>query len=101
MFSLRTQAAGFVRSTASTGPRILVAAPRPRQLHISSQYSARKDDQDRESINTESNEYSKSEGDKEAADAIGDAAFSRDKTRPEQQLNTAERETKGSSVRWP
>ena len=59
----------------------------------------RKDTQDRESMNTESNEYSKSGGgDNSAAAATEDVAFSADKTKPEEEHDAAEQETKGQGV---
>lgn len=62
---------------------------------------ARKDTQDRESMNVDSNEYSKSGGDGATA-RTSDAAFSRNETRPEEELDEAGKETEGTNVRhWP
>lgn len=52
---------------------------------------------DKDSINTDSNEYSKSAGDASSA-ATEDAAFSTDKTRPEEQHDTAAREAQQQGV---
>lgn len=52
---------------------------------------------DKDSINTDANEYSKSAGDNTSA-ATADAAFSADKTRPEQQHDTAAREAEEQGV---
>lgn len=59
--------------------------------------SARKDSQDRESMNVDPTEYSKTGGDASVSSSAEDAAFSRDKTRPEEQLKSAEKES-GSKV---
>ena len=48
----------------------------------------RKDSQDKDSMNTEANEYAKSGTDDDAA-RQSDAAFNPDKTSPEEQLETA------------
>jgi hypothetical protein len=62
---------------------------------------ARKDTQDRESMNVDPNEYSKSGGDGKTARA-SDVAFSKEDTRPEQALKKAGKETEGTNVRhWP
>lgn len=52
---------------------------------------------DKDSINTDANEYSKSGGDASSA-ATEDAAFSSDKTRPEEQQNAADTEAKQEGV---
>jgi len=57
----------------------------------------RKDTQDKDSINTESNEYSKSGGDKASANQE-DAAFNPDKTEPEQQHDTAGKGIEGNPL---
>lgn len=62
---------------------------------------ARKDTQDRESMNVDPNEYSKSGGDGKTA-RTSDVAFSKDTTRPEETLKKAGKETEGTDVRhWP
>lgn len=57
-----------------------------------------KDTEDRNNINTESREYSKSGGDGAAAQATADAAFSADKTRPEEQHDAASKQTGSVSI---
>lgn len=52
---------------------------------------------DKDSINTDANEYSKSAGDNTSA-AMEDAAFSTDKTRPEEQHDTAGAEAQQQGV---
>lgn len=52
---------------------------------------------DKDSINTDSNEYSKSAGDNTSA-ATADAAFSTDKTRPEEEHDAAGREAEQQGV---
>jgi hypothetical protein len=58
---------------------------------------AKKGAEDKDSINTESTEYSKSGGDGASAGATDDAAFSPDKTRPEEEHESARQETGGVS----
>ncbi|WPG98244.1 Hypothetical protein R9X50_00103200 [Acrodontium crateriforme] len=81
------------RSFATASKQPILAT---RQLHSSSTCLARKDTQDRESINVESNEYSKSGGDNATA-ATEDAAFNPQKTSPEEERKTAKRESGGES----
>ncbi|KAF1823837.1 uncharacterized protein K489DRAFT_318078 [Dissoconium aciculare CBS 342.82] len=61
---------------------------------------ARKDTQDRESMNVDPNEYSKSGGDGKTARA-SDVAFSKEDTRPEQALKKAGKETEGTNSSNP
>lgn len=69
-----------------------------RQLQVSSrQQYPRKDAQDKDSLAPESNEYSKSGSDAQSA-ATEEAAFSGDKTRPEEQEQHAAKESGGVSV---
>jgi hypothetical protein len=49
-------------------------------------------------MNIDPTEYSKTGGDASTASATEDTAFSRDKTRPEEQLKSADKES-GSKVR--
>lgn len=75
---LRRQAVCFRQGT--------IVAGTPANLHgfkTATRSYARKDSQDKDSIVTESTEYSKSGSDSKAAHE--EAAFSRDKTRPEEQ----------------
>ncbi|KAG8625331.1 hypothetical protein KVT40_007082 [Elsinoe batatas] len=62
-----------------------------RNLSRTTPFAARKDAVDKDDLKPEGNEYSKSASDAEAAQ-IHDAAFSRDKTKPEEQLDAAESE---------
>ncbi|KAF2224502.1 hypothetical protein BDZ85DRAFT_281088 [Elsinoe ampelina] len=62
-----------------------------RNLSRSTPFAARKDAAGKDDLKPEGNEYSKSASDAEAAQ-IDDAAFSRDKTTPEEQLDAAESE---------
>ncbi|KAK4507675.1 hypothetical protein PRZ48_001410 [Zasmidium cellare] len=66
-----------------------------RQFQSSTRQLASKEDLlDKDRINTESREYSKSGGDSAAA-ATEDAAFSADKTRPEEEHDAASRQSGG------
>lgn len=61
---------------------------------------AYKDDQDKDSLNPHSTEYSKSGGDQAAAEATENAAFDPSKTSPESQHESARQESGGvSSIR--
>lgn len=71
-----------------------VAAVRPFSQHLQKQ--AAKDTQDKDSLKPESNEYSKSGSDAQAAQ--DDAAFDPSKTRPEEQENSSEAENGGVCV---
>lgn len=70
-----------------------VVAVRPFSQHLQKQ--AAKDTQDKDSLKPESNEYSKSGSDAQAAQ--DDAAFDPSKTRPEEQENSSEAENGGVS----
>ncbi|PSN75555.1 hypothetical protein BS50DRAFT_568182 [Corynespora cassiicola Philippines] len=60
-------------------------------------YFPRKDTQDKDSLNPTSTEYSKS-GSDDAAAAASDAAFNPNKTSPEEERDTAERESNGNPL---
>lgn len=73
-----------LRRTCPRGTRIASIRNQHRHLHNSSAVSTKKESlQDKDSINTDSNEYSKSGGDKAAAHS--DTAFDPNETRPEQE----------------
>jgi hypothetical protein len=96
MFSLRMKASVVARPM-SIGRQAIAA----RQFQTRARMSARKDTQDRESMNVDSNEYSKSGGDGATA-RTNDVAFSRGETRPEEAMDKAGKETDGTNVRhWP
>jgi hypothetical protein len=83
-------------------PRVLsqrpVARVISRPLSYTYQLQARKDAQDKDSLKPEPNEYSKSGSDDEAA-RVEKAAFDPSKTSPEEEHDTAGRESK--EVRGP
>lgn len=86
------------RSLLATRPRVLpIAAARP--FSQAPATFARKDTQDKDSLKPEPNEYSKS-GSDDAAAAVEGAAFDPQKTSPEEQQATADRES-GSDVSPP
>lgn len=88
------QRANFNRTT-SYHPTSL---PLPRFLSTTSApYFPRKDDQDKDSLNPQSTEYSKS-GTDDAAAAEEDAAFNPNKTRPEQAERSAESSSNGNPL---
>jgi hypothetical protein len=96
MFSLRVKTAAFMRPMSVS--RQAIAA---RQFQSQARVYARKDTQDRESMNVDPNEYSKSGGDGATA-RTSDVAFSRSETRPEEAIKEAGKETEGTDVRhWP
>ena len=95
MFSLPFRRSPLIRPVRS---QILPAAARP--LHQSTCLRARKDTQDKDSLKPEASEYSKSGSDDKAA-AMDDAAFNPDKTRPEEEHNSAGRESGGDGVSFP
>lgn len=83
------------RSLLATRPRALpIAAARP--FSQAPTTLARKDTQHKDSLKPEPNEYSKS-GSDDAAAAVESAAFDPQKTSPEEQQATADRES-GSDV---
>ena len=76
-----------LRSIARTPIALRTATRRP--LSTSTRFSfPRKDNQDKDSINTESTEYSKTGGDQQSAHSK--AAFDPNTTDPDQQVNEAE-----------
>jgi len=78
-----------LRQTCPSGTRIASV----RHLHRATPLSyPRKDDQDKDSINTESTEYSKSGSDAAAA-GVEEAAFDPKKTSPEDEKKTADKES--------
>ncbi|KAI9835950.1 MAG: hypothetical protein M1819_001848 [Sarea resinae] len=84
-------------SQASRTPRRFLASSQPanlaRPFHASSRSChPRKDDQDRNSINTESTEYSKTGSDAESAH-MDDAAYNPKKTDPGSELHSADKES--------
>ena len=93
---------------SSTFRRSLAARPSyasrqlitPRNFQTSSRSLARKDAQDKDSMVTESNEYSKSGSDDKSA-GMDDAAFNPDKTSPEEEQASAGGEADAKGVRLP
>ena len=79
----------FLRRTSATNFRTSSLHPRYLSLTPSARYP-RKDTQDKDSIDTSSNEYSKSGSDDAAASS--NAAFDSSKTSPESAKKTAEHE---------
>ena len=85
-------------------PRLLSQRPiarvvnNTRPLSYTSQFLARKDAQDKDSLKPEPNEYSKSGSDDEAA-RIEETAFDPNKTSPEEQHASAEGESQKVSYR--
>jgi len=95
MFSLRVKTAAFMRPMSVS--RQAIAA---RQFQSQARVYARKDTQDRESMNVDPNEYSKSGGDGATA-RTSDVAFSRSETRPEEAIKEAGKETEGTDQSNP
>ncbi|EMC99571.1 hypothetical protein BAUCODRAFT_571740 [Baudoinia panamericana UAMH 10762] len=85
------------RPAAASFPSRRTPAPAPRHFQTSSRCLARKDAQGKDDINTESNEYSKS-GSDDKSSAVEEAAFSPDKTSPEEQQAHAEGEANEQGV---
>lgn len=76
------------------------AVPAARQYHATApqqQKDKKSNLMDKDAINTDANEYSKSAGDNTSA-ATEDAAFSTDKTRPEEQHDAASEEAQKKGV---
>nr|OQO31815.1 hypothetical protein B0A51_00717 [Rachicladosporium sp. CCFEE 5018] len=86
MFSLS------LRRSLLARPAFAAARRSTRPMSQSARLAAHKDAQDKDSMKVEPNEYTKSGSDPGAA-AVEDAAFSRDKTRPEEQHAAAEKES--------
>lgn len=81
-----------LRRTLLARPTFTASRTAFRPISQSPYLSARKDAQDKDSMKIEPNEISKSASDTEA-NQVEDAAFSRDKTRPEEQMKSAEKES--------
>ncbi|SMR42363.1 unnamed protein product [Zymoseptoria tritici ST99CH_1E4] len=94
MFARTLRQTSLRRTPFATGQTSRLAASS--NYTTTSIRSAKKGAEDRDSISTESTEYSKSGGDG-AASTVEDAAFSPDKTRPEEQYDSAKKEAGGES----
>ncbi|OQO11170.1 hypothetical protein B0A48_05426 [Cryoendolithus antarcticus] len=81
-----------LRRSLLARPAFAAARRTTRPISQSARLAAHKDAQDKDSMKIEPNENTKSGSDPGAA-AVEDAAFSRDKTRPEQQHAAAEKES--------
>jgi hypothetical protein len=90
----------FSRTLRQRSSRVPFLAPtktslRPAFYTITASRSAKKGAEGKDEISTESTEYSKSGGDGASSNAVDDAAFSRDKTRPEDVYQSAKKESGG------
>ncbi|MDI1489681.1 MAG: hypothetical protein OHK93_000879 [Ramalina farinacea] len=95
-FLLRSPLAPLLRRAALT-PRSYLHYPSPRALTTSQRHTyPRKDSQDKDSINTEATEYSKSASDDEGA-RQQDAAFDPNITDPQEQKDVAGKDTGGKN----
>ncbi|KAF2870079.1 hypothetical protein BDV95DRAFT_72516 [Massariosphaeria phaeospora] len=79
-----------LQRTRISRPRAPLSPLSPRFISVSSARCARKDSQDKDSLNPTAAEYGQS-GSDDAAAANEDAAFNPNKTSPEEEVKTAEK----------
>jgi hypothetical protein len=92
MFTRTLLRQSAVRRTPFLPP---TAIRNPAYYTTTTRLSAKKGAESRDSISTESTEYSKSGGDGASSSAVDDAAFDPDKTTPEEQYESAKKESGG------